>query len=79
VNDDEDDEEDFEDEDDDWTRCRGHWATVGYDEYFVCAPCGAWCEGPCTGITDAELRRCENSRGEPATAQHTDSPVHRER
>ena len=55
------------------TRCYGRYIGLEGTDCFVCDVCGAWCEGPCDGLTDGELaelradqlRQWENDRGEP--------------
>lgn len=54
-------------------RCHGRYIGLEGTDCFVCDVCGAWCEGPCDGLTDDELaelradqlRQWENDRGEP--------------
>lgn len=50
------------------SRCYGRYIGLEGTDCFVCDVCGAWCEGPCAGLTDDEVRQWENDRGEPAAA-----------
>lgn len=50
------------------SRCYGRYIGLEGTDCFVCDVCGAWCEGPCAGLTDDEVRQWDNDRGEPAAA-----------
>lgn len=45
--------------------CRGRYVTIDGEPHFACEICREWCEGPCDGLTDDEVRQWENDRGEP--------------
>lgn len=57
----------------DRARCYVRLVELDRERVWVCDVCREWCQGPCDGLTDAELakmredqlRLWENDRGEP--------------
>lgn len=44
--------------------CHGRFVELDGEPHFVCEICREWCEGPCNGLTDDEVRQWENDRSE---------------